>query len=587
LNRPGQANAGTVGSFIPDLPATTRRFRFAIPLGLALLVLAVYWGSGSHAFLDFDDGEYVAANPHVANGLTGAGVRWAFTAFHAANWHPVTWLSHMADVQLFGMNAGAAHRINVAIHLLDTLLLFHVLRKMTGASWRSAFAAALFGVHPLHVESVAWISERKDVLSVFFFLGTLAAYAAWTRDRRPWKIGAALGSYGLGLMSKSMLVTTPFLLLLLDFWPLRRFEGASATDGTPRIPGRRLLLEKLPFLSLALLAGAATFRAQSQAGATAPIASFPLAQRIANAPVSAARYLADIFWPSRLAVFYPHPSSLGDRVPASAWMSASLLLAVITAAALAHPRRRPWLAMGWTWYLVSLLPVIGLVQVGSQARADRYTYLPLIGIFVALAWGAGEASDRLRLPRPAIAAAAAACLVPLAAAARVQSGYWRDGKTLYAHAIAVTPSNWLAWNNLGMQWLDTDPGRAAECFRRAVGAKADYEVGWYNLGVALGRRGLGREAIDGYRRSLALDPRNADGWVNLSLEYLAAGRSGEAAASAERALDVRPEDEKALQVLVLSALQRGDPMAARLWRRRLSVVNPLAAKALEGEAPAR
>ncbi|HET7452344.1 MAG TPA: tetratricopeptide repeat protein [Thermoanaerobaculia bacterium] len=557
------------------------RLPLLVSLGLAALVVAVFWGSGTHGFLNFDDGEYVSENAHVAAGLTAAGVRWAFTAFHAANWHPVTWLSHMLDVEFFGMNAGAMHRVNVALHLANTLLLFAVLRRWTGALWRSAFVAALFGVHPLHVESVAWISERKDVLSTFFLLATIFAYAEWTRRRRFRWLAAALAACAFGLMSKPMLVTTPLLLLLIDAWPLRRFDGASAEAR------RRILLEKIPFVLLAVGAAVATWVAQSRGGAMAAGSTFPLAQRIANAVVSYARYLVDTVWPARLAVFYPHPASVGDGVPAISWVSSAALLVVLTGIVVRERSRRPWLAFGWAWYLVSLAPVIGLIQVGSQARADRYTYVSLVGVFVAIAWTAAELVRRFRVPRAVVATAAAATLGALALAARVQNGYWTDEVSLDAHAIAVTHANWVAWNNLGKHWMDTDLPRAAGCFRRAIGYKEDYDVAWFNLGVVQGGLGQDAGAIASYRRSLDLDPANVDGWANLSFEYLTVGNRPAAAAAAEQARRLRPDDPSALAALALSRAALGDRAGAERPLDRLRAVDPGLARRVAASLPAR
>jgi Tfp pilus assembly protein PilF len=570
-----------VGPSAPLPAAASSAFRSAsrvplfIALGLAALVLFVYWGSGAHGFVNFDDGEYVAENPNVAAGLTAPGFRWALTAFDAANWHPVTWLSHMLDVQLFGMNPGAFHRMNVAFHVVNTILLFLVLRNLTGAAWRSAFVAGLFGVHPLHVESVAWIAERKDVLSTLFLFLTIAGYAAWVRDRKRWTFALALVACALGLMAKPMLVTTPVLLLLLDFWPLRRFDRDASRE-----PLRSVILEKVPFVVLAGAAAAATWLAQSRGGAMAVAATFAPGQRIANALVSYVRYLGDTIWPSRLAVFYPHPSSVGDSVPAASWISAAALLAVFTWAALRRPWSRPWLAFGWTWYVVSLLPVIGLVQVGSQARADRYTYIPLIGIFAVIAWGAAGLASRLRVPRLLLGVGAIACVASLAAAARVQNGYWTAEVSLDTHAIDVTRANWVAWNNLGKHYMDTDLPRAATCFRRAIGYKENYDVAWYNLGVVLGGLRRDAEAIASYRRSLDLDPTNADGWRNLSFEYVEVGNFDAAVAAAGEALRIRPEDSAALQSLVISHWGRGDREGGRAAFQRLKAVDPAAASSL-------
>jgi hypothetical protein len=530
----------------------------------------------------YDDPEYVFRNPHVAAGLTAAGVRHALTAFDAANWHPVTWLSHMADVELFGMNAGAMHRVNVAIHVADTILLFLVLARMTGGVRRSALVAALFGVHPLHVESVAWISERKDVLSTFFLLLTIAAYAAWVRTRRRWLFAGALAAYALGLMAKPMLVTAPVLLLLLDFWPLGRFDRERSRE-----TARSVLREKIPFAALAAAASGATWLAQSRGGAMAVASTFAPAQRIANALVSYVRYLADTVWPARLAVFYPHPSSIGETIPASSWAPAAAILALLTWAAFRSRSRRPWLAFGWAWFVVSLLPVIGIVQVGSQARADRYTYVPLVGIFVGIVWGAGELVSRFRIPRPVVGAGAAAVLGALSVAAHAQNGWWKDEAALDTHAIAVTRANWVAWNNLGKHYLGADLPRAEECFRRALGYKSDYDVAWFNLGVALGGLGRDAEAIASYRRALELQPDDPDAWANLSFEYQAVGNLAEAVAAAEEGLRRRPDHARALASLALSRARLGDREKALGLLHRLRGVDPVSAQRVAQALDAR
>lgn len=557
-----------------------------ISAGLLLLVGAVYQGIGRHAFIDFDDGEYVYDNPVVRAGLNLAGIRWAFTTTHAANWHPLTWISHMADVQLFGLEAGWHHRVNLLIHLLNTLLLFRLLRGMTGRDGRSAFAAALFGIHPLHVESVAWVAERKDVLAAAFWLLALLAYAAWVRRPRASAYGAALLFFSMGLLSKPTVVTLPFVLLLLDFWPLGRFGEARLRDASGRREfGARLAglaREKLPFFLLAAAGSLATYLAQSQGRATASAAAFPVGQRLANALVSSVVYLAKTVWPSALGVFYPHPATLGETIAPLQWLAALALLLLLTGVALRLARRHPYLLFGWLWFLGTLVPVIGIVQAGSQARADRYTYIPLIGIFAAASWGGFELLSRLRARRVVFAAAAAAVLAPLAIAARVQAGYWRDATSLYAHTIEVTSGNWLAWNNLGMQSLaGPDSLRAEHCFRRALAAKPDYPDAWYNLGLALGRQARHPEAAACYRRSLELDPRNADGWVNLSIECRTLGDHGRAIDAGERALRIRPSDPLALESLVVSCLARGENARAEQFLARLAAVDPAAARDLE------
>jgi len=399
------------------------RRQVCIYLGLGLLTLAVFGPTVRYSFLDYDDDAYVLTNPHVLTGLTWQNVGWAFGSTHASNWHPLTWLSHALDCQLYGRRASGHHLTNVLFHLTNTLLLFGLLQRMTGSLWRSAFVAALFAVHPLHVESVAWIAERKDVLSAFFFLLTLWAYVRYVERsegggrksdvRGPWSFGhlpssvfylLSVGCFALGLMSKPMLVTLPFLLLLLDYWPLRRFpfsagkpeiRGSRGKERRSRVPAPastlnpqpstlpRLLAEKLPFLALAAASCLATAFAQKKGGAMLSLREFPFRLRLANALVSYARYLGKALWPEQLAPFYPNPV----HWPGWQVAGAGMLVAAASIAVIALARRAPYLFTGWFWFLGMLIPVIGLVQVGSQAMADRYMYLPAIGLFLVAAWG--------------------------------------------------------------------------------------------------------------------------------------------------------------------------------------------------------
>jgi hypothetical protein len=349
-----------------------------IALALVAITLAVYLPVRQFGFVNFDDPDYVSANAHIAHGLTRAAVLWAFTTGYAANWHPLTWLSHMIDVQVFGVNAGPQHLVNLLLHVLNTLLLFGLLHRMTGARGRSAFVAALFAVHPLHVESVAWIAERKDVLSTLFWMLTMWAYVAYVR-RPSWAryLGVAI-AFALGLMAKPMLVTLPAVLLLLDVWPLGR-------TGVTRLlrPRRALVLEKLPLFALAAVSSVMTFLVQRRGGAVSTVDQYPWASRVANALVEYVVYLGRMCWPARLSIFYPYSQSLpGWSVAGSLVLLVALSVAVFRAGG-----RRPYLVVGWLWYVVTLVPVIGLIQIGTQARADRYTYVPLIGIFIMAAWG--------------------------------------------------------------------------------------------------------------------------------------------------------------------------------------------------------
>lgn len=549
------------------VPWAARRSAAAlVALALLALVWAVYGQVGGHAFVDWDDGEYVYENAKVLAGLGADGISWAFTTRHAANWHPLTWISHMADVELFGLDAGWHHLVSVLLHAVNAVLLFLVLRAATGATWRSAFAAALFAVHPLHVESVAWVAERKDVLSTAFGLLAVGAYVRHARRPGARRLVPVAAALALGLLAKPMLVTLPFALLLLDAWPLGRLERGAL---------RRLVAEKLPLFVIAAASCAVTYAAQASKAATATLEGFPLGARLANAAVAYVAYLAKTLWPGGLAMFYPHPASLGDPIPASHVAGALALLAAATALAVLQARRRPYLLVGWLWYLGTLLPVIGLVQVGAQAMADRYTYLPHVGLLVAAVWGVHDLAGAARRARLAAAVGGAAVVAALAAAAFLQAGHWRDAPSLYGHAIAVTRRNFVAWNNLGIFHLGRgDVSRAAECFGEAIRAKPDHAISHYNLGVAYAQAGHGPAAMAAYREAVILEPEYADAWVNLGLLLRATGELDAAISCHARALRIRPGDPYALEDLAIAHAQRGDPASAAAALRSLAGVNP-------------
>jgi tetratricopeptide (TPR) repeat protein len=409
--------------------ASGRRLSLLLGAALALLTLAAYLPTLHNGFVNLDDGLYVTGNSHVQAGITRASVAWALTANVANNWHPLTLLSHLLDCQLFGLDAAGHHATSLLLHLANVLLLFAVLRQLTGAVWRSAAVAALFAVHPAHVESVAWVAERKDVLSALFWLLAMGAYGRYAR--RP-----ALGRYlwvvlamALGLAAKPMVVTLPFALLLLDVWPLERLG----------LGWRRLAMEKLPLLALSAASSLVTLRYQRTS--LAPLGLDPWSLRLANAAVSYAAYLGKLLLPGNLAVFYPIPLA----IPAWKVAGAAALLAVITTLAVRSARKSPWLLVGWLWFLGTLVPVIGLVQVGRQAMADRYTYIPSIGLFVAIVWGIAELIGERRIVSTTILAmAVAAAIALLAMGTWMQIGYWRDSVALYRHALAVTRDNYVA-----------------------------------------------------------------------------------------------------------------------------------------------
>ncbi len=556
-----------------------------IVLGLALLVLAAYGRVGQYTFVDLDDSEYIYENPQVRAGLTFHGAAWAFTTTHAANWHPLTWLSHMADVQMFGLEAGWHHWANVLIHALNAILLYLVLQSMSGAAWRSAFVAGLFAVHPLHVESVAWVAERKDVLSTFLWLLTMGLYTGYVRRPGAWRYLAVTLPLALGLLSKPMLVSLPFVLLLLDYWPLGRLPWGDPSDADSKPVSRhsipRLVLEKVPLLVLAAGSSIVTYAAQSSKAATASLEHFPLGARASNALVSYVCYLVKTVWPASLAVFYPHSSSIGAQVPIWQPLAAAALLAVLTLVALWYGRLRPYLAVGWLWYVGTLLPVIGIVQVGSQAMADRYTYVPLVGIFIAVAWGVPDLLGGWRHRQPVLAVLGTAVILGLAVATWAQTAHWRDNRSLYTHAIAVTHKNWLAWNNLGNDHLNRgDFRRALSSFQEALRIKPDYADAWYNAGIALGRLQDYPRAIASYREALRLDPANADGWVYRGLAHQAIGQYAEAIACYESALRLKPADAIALNNLVVAHSVQGNRGKVLETYRRLRAVDPARAEEL-------
>ncbi len=514
-------------------PVPAKATVLLIAVGLSLLVLAVFRQVGGHAFLNVDDPLYVTENSMVVRGLTPQGVVRAFTTFDASNWHPLTWISHMTDVELFGLDAGWHHRVNVLFHLVNTVLLFLVLWRMTGGLWQSAFVAALFAVHPLHVESVAWIAERKDVLSTLFWLLTMGAYLGYVRKPSVFRYLPVFAFLALGLMCKPMLVTLPFVLLLLDWWPLERLS--------PRLLGRRVL-EKAPLLGLSTLSCIITYIAQSQGKAVVPLGKIAVGQRLSNALMSYAIYLEKAVWPSSLAVLYPHPATIGGGIPAWKVAGAVLLLAGISFLALRERERRPYLAVGWLWYLGTLVPVIGLVQVGGAAHADRYTYVPLIGVFLAAAWGVPELLPMRRWRRLALGMAAGAVLAALTVAAYFQVGYWRDNVTLYSRALSVTERNWLVFYNLGLAYEGSgEHSKAIPCFREAVRIDPEYADGWYNLAVASGKLGRERESIEYYREVLRIDPKNVKAWYNLGLACAKLGQLREAIGYFRETVRIEPE----------------------------------------------
>lgn len=511
-------------------------------IALVAFTVANFAGAGRFEFVRFDDPDYVTLNPRVSAGLTWSGFEWAMTTGHAANWHPLTWLSHMLDVQLFGMNPGPHHLVNVAFHVINTLLLFTVLFRATRVVGRSVFVAGLFAVHPLHVESVAWVSERKDVLSACMWMLTLLAYTSFVSRPTARRYGVVLLCFVLGLLAKPMVVTLPFVLLLLDVWPLRRLalwrDGRTLLAAADRSTVMRLVLEKVPLMAMAAVSGVVTVIVQRSGGAVGSFGAYPLGLRLENATLNYAAYIGKMVWPSRLAAFYPYRESV------SAWavLGAALLLGSITVAVVHEAGRRPYLLVGWLWYLGTLTPVIGIAQVGLQSMADRYTYLPLIGLFIIVAWGGEEVARRLLRQRFVAPVGAALVLGACSVETHAQLGTWRNSLALWQHTIDATSNNAFAQYNLGVVLVEAgrvDDGIAR--FREAVRIEPNYADVHIDLGNALEQRGAADEAIGEFATVVRLRPEYAKARVAYGTLLRERGRNAEAIAQFRRAIQLEPD----------------------------------------------
>jgi tetratricopeptide (TPR) repeat protein len=502
---------------------------FLVSAALVAAGAFVYAPVRHHEFVNFDDAQYVRDNAAVAGGLSGRALSWALTTGHAGNWHPLTWLSHMLDVELFGLDPGLHHLTSAVLHVVNALLLFGLLLRMTGALFRSAFVAALFELHPLHVESVAWIAERKDVLSGFFFFLTLWAYLAYVRRPRGSRYALVVVLFALGLMAKPMLVTLPFVLLLLDVWPLGRTAEPFAR--------RRLIVEKLPLVGLALASSVVTVLVQQHAGAIKGLGVLPFDRRLATAVLAYVTYAARTVWPSGLAAIYPYPAS-------SRWwpiLGAIAVLAAASALALRAAPRHPYLPVGWFWYLGTLVPVLGLVQVGSQPWADRYTYIPAIGLFIIVAWGTVDLLARWPRRDLLLAAAATVVLAGCAISARTQVGYWRNSVALWEHALEVTAGNHRAESNLAHALARQ--GRLDEAVARYVAAlriEPDFAEAHNNLGLVLADQGKVGEAMSHYSEALRVLPDYLEAHNNLGVALMGGGRDTEAIRHFSEAVRIDP-----------------------------------------------
>lgn len=510
-------------------------------LFFVIVILALFWPLSHSDFVNYDDNHYVSENRQIKSGLTPKGILWAFKTTYACNWHPLTWLSHMVDFELYGIFAGGHHLTNVLFHIANTLLLFILLRRMTDAFWRSAFVAALFAFHPLHVESVAWIAERKDLLSTFWGLLTLISYAQYTqRSSWPW-YGGALLFFALGLMAKPMLVTLPFLLLLLDYWPLGRLHFSKDFRLQPANSVSTvysLLLEKLPFFAFTVVSCLVTYYAQQHGGAMVPFEMHPLGHRILNAIIAYVAYMGKMLWPVNLAIFYPLPDLF------TIWQvaAAAALLIVIFGLVVVQIRRRPYLAVGWFWYFGTLVPVIGLVQVGGQAMADRYTYIPLIGLFIMAAWWGADRLHGWNYKRIFLSVTAGIAVIVLMILTNSQIHHWANSITLFEHAIQVTGGNWVAYNNLANALYGSGKIDASlRYYQLALQSEPPEPEGiYYNMGIVLNSAGRIQEAIDQYSEAIHLKPDYADAHVNLGAALAEQGKITEATHHYLEALRAEP-----------------------------------------------
>jgi Tfp pilus assembly protein PilF len=493
---------------------------------LFLATVVVYSQVRHFDFVNFDDPEYIGENNHVRAGLTWNGAVWAFTSYEAANWFPLTWLSHMAAFQMFGLRSGWHHLTNVLFHALGSLLLLATLKRMTGALWRSALVAFLFALHPLHVESVAWIAERKDVLCGFFWFLTLWCYARYAQQPGVGRYLLVLLGFCGGLMSKPMIVTLPFVLLLLDLWPLRRANRLA------------ILWEKLPLAALAAGASLATYVAQQQGHAVRLLSSLPAGLRVANALTTYIVYIARMFWPAKLAVYYPYSHNL----PVWRAVAAGAALAGITVLAVRWFRRYPYLAVGWLWYLGTLVPVIGLVQVGGQSSADRYTYVPMVGIAIMLSWGAADLLKRYPRARTVAVVSAVAACSACSVLTWLQLRYWANTGLLFEHAVEVTTDNHIAHNNLAAYYLTQE--RNEEAWGHVIEAlriRPNYAEAHVNLATILRRLGKMNESEGEYRAALSLQPDNVEAHSGYGALLLGQGRVNEALREFEEVVELRPE----------------------------------------------
>ena len=552
---------------------------FLICAALVLVTAAVYWQVSGYGFVNYDDPDYAQKNMHVLRGITSEGFLWAFTDTKTTgNWHPLTWLSLMLDCQLFGPEAKGFHITNVLFHIFNTLLLFIVLMRMTGSLWASAFVAAAFALHPLHVESVAWISERKDVLSTFFWLLTMLAYVCYVERPRLAGYAAIVLFFVLGLMAKPMLVTLPFALLLMDYWPMKRLRVNESSDTGKS--AAYLAAEKIPLFVVAVIFCVLTYLAQQSGKAVSSIEAMPLKVRLANAMVSYSSYIGKMIWPGRLALFYPHHGMPSIRQLGLA----ILVLAAISAAIIWKHRGRPYLVVGWLWYVGTLVPVIGLVQVGEQSMADRYTYVPLIGLFIIIAWATADYMRNRPSRRITLGISAAVVLSALTLCTLQQIGYWQNSVVLFEHTLSVTRNNFAAHLNLGMALAKQgELDRAIEHHRRALQLRPGDAMAHINMGMELALQHKNAEAIKHYQEALRIDPNQPVAYNNLGAAMLSMGGDiNEVMEQFRRALQIKPDYANARLNLASMLMAQGKFDEAKQHYRQILQFNPNDTQAQQG-----
>jgi Flp pilus assembly protein TadD len=560
--------------------ASTKLF---ICLFLVAVTLAVFWPVKNYDFIHYDDDLYILNNPWVQEGLTIESTKWAFTSTHTGNWYPLTWLSVMLDYELYGLNPGGYHWSNLLFHIANTLLLFLLFTRMTGAVWKSAFVATLFALHPLHVESVAWISERKDVLSIFFWILTMGFYVNYVKKPGIITYLPVLFAFCFGLMAKSMLVTLPFVLLLMDFWPLERFPRSQSTDSM--VTGnhlqmqstvhdtsiRRLIYEKIPLLAFTIPVIIVTIIAQRQVGAMQTIESLSFDMRVANALVSYIWYISKMLIPSNLSVFYPHPGFL----PMWKVILSGLFLVLISVAVLRWGRRYPYLPAGWLWYLGTLVPVIGLVHVGSQAMADRYSYIPLTGLFIMAAWGTADILKKNRYRQAILGSLALATIIGLITFTSQQLRYWQNGITLFRHNIATTAPHYTNHYNLGVHLMEKGNYEEAILeFRKALHLRPDIPTIHNNLGVCLYRKGEIPQALNEYNAALRLKPDHVNAHMNLAMLFYQQGNVESSMVHFREALRLQPKLAYAHYHLALALEKQGKVAEAKSHYEMAVRINP-------------